>query len=123
MYGVRLADYLVGRRPAWEALALIQWLPRGSAYQAMHLGRNPDLVRAALAEKRPPDPVREWFEWDRASGQLAAVWDLLAQVNSGKGRAPTYPTPLDTVRKRARELRPVDPAAFEALQAAANTTQ
>ena len=123
MYGVRLADYLVGRRPAWEALALIQWLPRGSAYQAMHLGRNPDLVREALRDTKPPDPVREWFEWDRAASQGAALWDLLAQVNANKGRAPTYPTPLDATRKRTRELRPVDPAAFEALQAAASTTQ
>ena len=118
-----MVDYLVGHRPAWEALALIQWLPRGSAYQAMHLGRNPDLVRAALAEKKPPDPVREWFEWDRAASQGAALWDLLAQVNANKGRAPTYPTPLDATRKRTRELRPVDPAAFEALQSAASTTQ
>ena len=90
---------------------------------AIGTGPNGDLVREALRDKRPPDPVREWFEWDRAASQGAALWDLLAQVNANKGRAPTYPTPLDATRKRTRELRPVDPAAFEALQSAASTTQ
>lgn len=122
MYGVRLVDYLVGRRPAWEALALIQWLPRGSAYQATHLARHPDLVRAALADKRPPDPAREWFEWDRHASQLAALWDLLSQAHTSRGKAAAYPTPLDAVRAKSRELRPVDPEAFEALRAAADTT-
>lgn len=105
VYGVPLADYVMGRRPPGEGLARIKWLPHGSAFYALrvaHVGPPKDGA---------PDPSLAWFGWDRTTQVLADLWNLQAQKASGKKRAPTYPTPGSKQSAPGRDFTDSDYAA------------
>jgi hypothetical protein len=102
------------RHPGY-LLHLLAWLPDDGAIAAVHAFRRAEAEAHGTAEKLPepkPNP-RDWFGWGVDRHLQAAHWDLMARVNAGKGKPPTYPRP------QVKKAKPVSPwqAQYEAVRA------
>ena len=98
-YGEALRDYLLGERPAGEALRKIRMLPRGSATVA-------HAVAAQEAAPGQPAPDR-WRSFHLVTPTVEAMWDLwdaVVATSSGdrKRKAPTHPRTKPVTSKRGR---------------------
>ena len=91
-YGRELSDYLTGRRKPAQALRLVNMLPADSATVAQMA------VSKRQGRKVKPEPWRVLYG-QRPEPVLRDLWDLIAAVNTPKGKkAPKYPDPLRSRR-------------------------
>lgn len=92
---------MTGRLPAREALSLIAWLPRGSAYRALWIEANglPD-----EAEDGASRQSMAWFEWTREVEMASFLWNLIAAFGAGgSGSPPRFPDPTQAAREWATD--------------------
>ncbi len=96
-----LSDYLIGRRKPAQALRFIAMLPPHSATVSQMLA-DPMVGKDGKAE-----PWREWYGWTTEAQVTSDMFNLLAAVNTPKGKkAPRYPSPKpDRARPRKRPVR------------------
>lgn len=80
-------------------MRFVKFLPAGGAFMA-HVAADPQTPDEGEAE-----PWRAFYGWSLAERLSADLWDLLARVNTPKGKkSPEYPVPG---RKNKKQKRPV----------------
>lgn len=87
--GIRLLDWFRGLVTSGEVIRAISVLPPQSAYQAR-------LRQYAKSSGRPPEPwVQFYSRANDTSEMVRHLWELMAAVNTGKGRQPPrFPDPM-----------------------------
>lgn len=93
-YGQDIGDYLWGRKKPSQAMRLVDMLPANSATRAQMV----TAPRTGGSSSRKAPAWREVYD-RQVKDVLMDLWELTAQINSGKKKARrvTYPDPT---RKR-----------------------
>lgn len=82
-YGIDILDFFRGTLPAGRVFRLLEVLPDTSRMHAMVLA-DPEHQQ----QSGSPEPWRELYGWGGDRHMLAHLWDLLAAVNTAKGKKP-----------------------------------
>lgn len=103
---IDLSEYLVGHRPASEAIRRIGYLPPESATVAQMRADAPG--GGSSSAQRPEDRWRGLYGQGPVYGVLADLWDLQAARAGVKGKKGTHPRGLGSgSARRTRRGRSV----------------